>query len=364
MKAYLALADGTFFQGLACGSHGEAAGEVVFNTSMSGYQEILTDPSYRGQMVAMTYPLIGNYGTNPADSESCRPQAEGLIVKECSKTASNFRSSLGLSDYLKENKIVAIEGIDTRRLTRHIRLAGAMKGVISTEEGNKEKLISKANEFRGLEGQDLVKEVTCAHSTEWNELPDNEKKYHVVVLDLGVKYNILRSLEKRHCKVTLMPASSSSETILGLQPHGVLASNGPGDPAGIPYAVQTVKELFGKVPLFGICMGQHMITMAMGGSMYKLKFGHHGGNHPVKDLATGKVSISVQNHGFCCDISSLPEKDVEITHINLNDQTLEGIRHRTLPVFAVQFHPEAGPGPHDTGYLFDNFIELMKTNRK
>jgi carbamoyl-phosphate synthase small subunit len=359
MKAILALEDGTIFEGSGFGAKGETFGEVVFNTSMAGYQEILTDPSYKGQIVTMTYPLIGNYGTNTNDVESRRPFVEGFTVREYSTIASSWRSEKSLNDYLKQNKIIGIEGIDTRALTRHIRLAGAMKAVISTEDSNPESLIKKAKNSPSLVGRDLVKDVTVKKTYQWNK----SGEYHVVVIDTGVKYNILRLLAERNCRITAVPASAEAEYILKLQPDGIMLANGPGDPAAVPYVVETVKKVIGKVPMFGICLGQQMLGLAMGGKTFKLKFGHHGGNHPVKDLNTGKVHITVQNHGFCVDIDSLPKDDIEITHINLNDQTLEGIKHKKLPIFSVQFHPEAGPGPHDARYMFDNFVNMMEQHR-
>jgi len=359
MKAILALEDGTIFKGSSFGATGERCGEVVFNTSMAGYQEILTDPSYKGQIVTMTYPLIGNYGINSEDVESIRPFVEGFVVRECSSISSSWRCEDDLDKYLRQNNIIGIEGIDTRALTRHIRLEGAMKAVISTEDSDEKSLTKKAKASPGLIGRDLVKEVTADKIHLWN----SKGKYNVVVLDTGVKYNILRQLAIRHCKVTVAPAATKAKQIFDLKPDGILLANGPGDPEGIPYVVETVKKLLGKVPIFGICMGNHMLTLALGGRTYKLKFGHHGGNHPVKDLKTGKVHITVQNHGFCGDIDSLNTDEVEITHINLNDNTLEGIRHKKLPVFSVQFHPEAGPGPHDARYMFTEFVEMMEKNR-
>lgn len=363
MNALLVLEDGTVFKGKSFGARGETSGEVVFNTSLSGYQEVLTDPSYKGQIVTMTNPLIGNYGVNPEDSESRQPFVEGFIVKECSGISSNWRSAMSLDEYMRQNNITGIQGIDTRALTKHIRLQGAMKGIISNGDTDPITLTKKAKESEGLVGTDLVKRVTCGKGYEWSHLDSNRKKYNIVVLDLGVKYNILRKLEEHHCRVTVLPAATDADEILSYNPDGILLSNGPGDPGGIPYAVETVRKLIGKKPVFGICMGHHMITMALGGKMYKLKFGHHGGNHPVKDLETGRIYISVQNHGFCCDIDSLGKDKVEITHINLNDNTLEGIRHREMPLFSVQFHPEAGPGPHETGYLFKNFIQMIEDSR-
>lgn len=360
MDAILALEDGRIFRGKSFGADGERFGEVVFNTSMAGYQEIITDPSYKGQIVAMTYPLIGNYGVNKEDVESIKPFVEGFVVKEYSKIASNWRSQTTLGDYLKENNILGIEGIDTRALTLHIRRAGAMKAVLSTIDLDEKSLIEKARNSLGLEGIDLVKEVTCKKKYTWSKIDKAGCK--ITVIDCGVKYNILRELLKYGCQVTVVPAFTTAEEILKDKPDGVLLSNGPGDPAAVTYVVETVRKLIGKIPLFGICLGQQMIGLALGGKTFKLKFGHHGGNQPVKDLKTGKVSITCQNHGFCVDIGSLPKKDIEITHKNLNDQTLEGIRHKKFPVFSVQFHPESSPGPHDAEYLFKNFIDMVKKN--
>ncbi len=356
MDAMLALEDGKIFRGKSFASSGERCGEVVFNTSMTGYQEILTDPSYKGQIVAMTYPLIGNYGVNDQDIESSKLFVEGFVVKECSKIASNWRSLKTLANYLEENGIVGIEGVDTRTLTLHIREAGAMKAVISTTDLDEKSLIKKANFSPGLLGRDLVKEVIAQKSYEWS----SRGKYKVVAIDCGIKFNSLRELAKNDCRVTVMPATATSKEILSLKPHGVLLSNGPGDPAALPYIVKTTQELIGRVAMFGICLGHQMLGQAFGGKTYKLKFGHHGANHPVKDLKTGKVAITVQNHGFCVDIDSLNKKEIEITHMNLNDQTLEGMRHKKLPIFSVQFHPESAPGPKDAEYLFGRFVEMMK----
>jgi carbamoyl-phosphate synthase small subunit len=358
MNAILALEDGTIFRGESFGATGERYGEVVFNTSMTGYQEILTDPSYKGQIVTMTYPLIGNYGINSEDVESRKPFVEGFVVKECSKRASNWRSQKTLDAYLKENNILGIEGIDTRALTLHIREAGAMKAVLSTEDLNHKSLVQKAKDSPGLIDCDLVKEVTNRKKYIW--LKTEKVRFKVIVLDCGVKYNILRELLKHKCQVIVVPADTEASEILEMKPDGLLLSNGPGDPAAVKYVIETTKKLISKLPIFGICLGHQMLGLALGGETYKLKFGHHGANHPVKDLKTGKVSITVQNHGFCVDIDSLNKKEIEITHINLNDQTLEGMRHKKLPIFSVQFHPEASAGPHDARYLFEEFIEMMK----
>jgi carbamoyl-phosphate synthase small subunit len=368
MKAILALADGTIYQGASFGATGERYGEIVFNTSLTGYQEVITDPSYKGQIVAMTYPLIGNYGVNEEDVESRKPFLEGFVVKEYSKIASNWRSTMSLGDYLQKHGIMGIEGIDTRKLTLHIRQAGAMKAVLSTRDLDEKSLVRKAQDSVGLEGIDLVKEVTVAEKYVWKGISGQKHSglknpLRVAVLDCGIKYSSLQELLKRGCEVTVYPATTSAQEILKGKPHGMLLSNGPGDPAAVTYVIETVRQLLGKLPMFGICLGQQMLGLALGGKTYKLKFGHHGGNQPVQDLKTGKVAISVQNHGFCVDIDSLNKKDIEITHVNLNDKTLEGIRHKKLPVFSVQFHPEAGPGPHDATYMFDEFVALMKKKK-
>ncbi len=358
MKAILALEDGTAFKGNSFGATGECCGEVVFNTSMSGYQEIATDPSYKGQIVTMTYPLIGNYGVNSDDVEARKPFVEGFVVREISKIASNWRSCDSLDGYFKKNNVIGIEGVDTRALTLHIRQQGAMKAVITTHETDEKKAVELAKKSVGLIGRDLVKEVVCGKPYEWS----SQGKYNVVALDCGIKLNMLRILAGLDCKVTVMPASVSAAEIMNLKPDGLLLSNGPGDPAALSYIVENVRQLLGKLPIFGICLGHQIIGQALGGATYKLKFGHHGANHPVKDVKTGKVLITVQNHGFCVDTSTLSKKDIEITHINLNDNTLEGMRHKKWPLFSVQFHPEASPGPHDALYLFDRFVEMMKNN--
>ena len=356
MRAKIALEDGKVFNGYSFGTSGETYGEVVFNTSMAGYQEILTDPSYKGQIVTMTYPLIGNYGINSEDIESRKPFVEGFVVKECSRIASNWRSEKTLDEYLKENNIIGIEGVDTRALTKHIRLEGSMKAVISTEDLDDKSLIKKVKAVPSIIGRDLAKEVIVNEPFEW----ESQGKYKIVVIDCGVKFNILRKLQERNCKVKVVPGNTSAENIAKENPDGIMVSNGPGDPEGAAYVAQTIKKLIGKFPIFGICFGHQLIGLALGGKTYKLKFGHHGGNHPVKDLRSGKISITSQNHNFCVDINSLNKDDIEITHINLNDQTLEGMRHKRHPLFSVQFHPEHSPGPHDAEYLFDEFIEMIK----
>ena len=375
-KVILALEDGAVFEGWSFGFSGEKTGEVVFNTSMTGYQEILTDPSYKGQIVTMTYPLIGNYGITQEDVESRGPKVEGFIVKENSLIFSNWRGVYSLSDYLVSHRIMGVEGMDTRAITRHIRLAGAMKAILSTEDLNRDHLIEKAKASPGLLGRDLVKEVTCEKSLSWTS--GNESQFlnrpsppsaipyrpKVVALDYGVKYNILRSLCDWNCDVTVLPASSSAESVLSYHPDGILLSNGPGDPEGIPYAVETICHLIGKKPIFGICLGHQLLGLALGGKTFKLKFGHRGANQPVKDLETGKVMITSQNHGFCVDVNSLNPAEVELTQINLNDQTVEGMRHKRFPIFSVQYHPEASPGPHDTQDLFGEFVKMMEFHRE
>jgi len=355
----LALEDGRIFRGKSFGAGGERYGEVVFNTSMTGYQEILTDPSYKGQIVAMTYPLIGNYGVNKDDVESRRPFLEGFVVKEYSKISSSWRSELSLGKYLKDNGILGIEGIDTRALTLHIREAGAMKAVLSTKDNDVQNLVRKAREYPGIIGIDLVKEVTSREIYNWNE----KGKYKIVVVDCGTKFNILRILSGLNCKVIVVPSYTSSKEILKIKADGVLFSNGPGDPAALPYVVETAQGLIGKLPIFGICLGHQILGLALGSSTYKLKFGHHGGNQPVRDIKTGKVAITVQNHGFCVDKDKLNKQEIEVTHINLNDNTLEGIKHKRFPLFSVQFHPESAPGPHDAEYLFRDFINSIKKSK-
>ncbi len=362
--ALLALADGTVFRGSAFGAEGESAGEVVFNTSLSGYQEILTDPSYRGQIVVMTAPQIGNYGVNPEDVESGRVWVDGFAVKECSPISSNWRARQTLNDYLKDAGIVGIEGIDTRALTKHLRDSGAQEGVLSTGDLDEQRLVAKAQASPGLVGRDLVRDVTCGKpyvwaESLWGKSPETPaRRLRVTVYDFGVKRNILRSLVHAGCEVTVVPATTSAADVLASQPDGVVLSNGPGDPAAVTYAVESARRLVGRVPIFGICLGHQILGLAMGGTTWKLKFGHHGGNQPVLDLATNQVTITAQNHGFTVDLESLGA-DVEATHVNLNDRTVEGLRHKTLPIFAVQYHPEASPGPHDAGYLFRRFVDMI-----
>jgi carbamoyl-phosphate synthase small subunit len=376
-KALLALEDGTVFEGRSFTGRGEVLGEVVFNTSMAGYQEILTDPSYCGQMVAMTYPLIGNYGINEEDVESARIQVRALLVREYQEYPSNWRSRTSLADYLEAQGIPGVEGIDTRALTRHIRVRGAMGAALSTEDLDRDSLLEKARRGPSMVGLDLVKEVTCQVPFLWRGgtpepypgalkdfvWPEDPGKWRVVAMDFGVKYNILRSLERRGCNILLVPADTSAAAIDRLRPDGLFLSNGPGDPAAVTYAVETIREAMGRVPTFGICLGHQLIGLALGGKTFKLKFGHRGGNQPVKDLSTGKVEITSQNHGFCVDMESLKDPDVELSHVNLNDMTLEGLVHKRMPLFSVQYHPEASPGPHDAAYLFDRFIALMERNR-
>ena len=370
--ALLALADGRVFRVESLGAEGTAVGEIVFNTAMTGYQEIMTDPSYKGQIVVMTYPLIGNYGINDEDVESRRPWVEGFVVKEASPTPSSWRGRRTLDEYMREQRLVGIQGIDTRTLTRHLRDHGAQEGVISTEELDPARLAAKATASPGLVGRDLVREVTIPAPHGWDEATwDRVRGYRepaaarftVVAFDSGIKRNILRHLVSVGCKVMVVPASTPTAAVLEQKPDGVFLSNGPGDPEGVPYLIEAVRGLLGKVPIFGICLGHQIIGLAAGGRTYKLKFGHHGANHPVKDLATGKVEITAQNHGFAVDPDSVKAHGLELSHVNLNDGTCEGLRHRELPVFSVQYHPEASPGPHDSNYLFHRFVDLMRKTK-
>jgi carbamoyl-phosphate synthase small subunit len=373
--AMLVLEDGRTFRGRAFTGAGETYGEVVFNTSMTGYQEVLTDPSYKGQIVCMTYPLIGNYGVNGEDMESAGVQVEGFIVREYLPFPSNYRATRTLKEFLEAAKVIGIEGIDTRALTKHIRTAGALMGVIATGEQRPEELLEKVRAYPNLVGRDLVAGVSSRSAYLWEGAPrplawkpgmiwadvwpDPNHPRKVVALDYGIKYNILRSLARGGCQVLVLPAGATPTDILALRPDGLFLSNGPGDPAAVTYAISTVRGLLGELPIFGICLGHQLLGLAMGGTTFKLKFGHRGGNQPVKDLRSGKVEITSQNHGFCVDINSLEGKGVELTHINLNDDTLEGMRHKEQPIFSVQYHPEASPGPHDARYLFDDFFALM-----
>ena len=368
MRAVLLLEDGTAFEGRSFGARGQKCGEVVFNTSMTGYQEILTDPSYHEQIITMTYPLIGNVGTNKTDWESRKVFASGFIVKENFDYPSNWRSKGTLSDYLKKNNVIGLEGIDTRKLVKHIRTQGAMKGIISSTEFSIANLKRELQKYPGLVGRDIVKDVTAKKPYRWDKGVINvltkeqvtyQKLYKVVAFDYGIKQNILRLLCSHGCDVYVVPADTPAREVLARKPNGVFLSNGPGDPAAVNYAIETIRELLGTMPIFGICLGHQILALALGAKTYKLKFGHRGANHPVKNLMTGKIEITSQNHGFCVDIDTLKGKNVELTHINLNDNTLEGIRCEKKAAFSVQYHPEASPGPHDSSYLFKTFINLM-----
>ncbi len=369
MEAILALEDGRLFRGKGYGARAERGGEVVFNTSITGYQEIFTDPSYAGQLVCLTYPHIGNVGANPLDNEAARPYIEGLIVRDFSEVASNWRSQQTTESFLAAHGVPIISHIDTRALVLHLRRQGAMRAVLSTASLDSEALVARARALPEMVGLVLARTVTTAKSYEWSEpsielarLSSAEKPgvHHVVAYDFGIKQNILRRLVDVGCRVTVVPGGTSAEDALALKPDGVFLSNGPGDPEPCTYAIEAVRKLAGRVPVFGICLGHQIMGLALGGRTFKLKFGHHGGNHPVKNLQTGKVEITAQNHGFCVDPDSLNAKEVELTHINLNDQTLEGLRHRSLPLFSVQYHPEASPGPHDSHYLFEQFVDVMR----
>lgn len=376
IKALLALADGTAWPGFAFGAVGERAGEIVFNTAMTGYQEVITDPSYYGQIVVMTAPHIGNTGINIEDGESRKAWLSGFVVREASRRVSNWRAEVALGDYLRDQGVIGITGVDTRALVRHIREKGAMNAVISSTELDPAALVAKAQAAHAMEGLDLVKDVTTEEAYNWPpaqidaiaqwypadvRLP-SAASYHVVAYDYGIKTNILRLLAARGCKITVVPAQTAASDVLALQPDGVFLSNGPGDPAAVTYAAAATRDLLGKVPLFGICLGHQILGLALGGSTYKLRFGHHGGNQPVQFADTRQVEISSHNHGFAVAADSLPEH-VEVTHINLNDNCVEGLRAQGLQAFSVQYHPEAAPGPHDAGYLFDQFIDLMANRR-
>jgi carbamoyl-phosphate synthase small subunit len=390
-KAILALEDGHYFEGTAFGATGTAFGEACFNTSMTGYQEILTDPSYRGQIVAMTYPLIGNYGINPLDTESREPHVRGFVIEELCEMPSNWRSQESLQDYLARNNIIGIQGVDTRSLTKRLREKGAMKALITTEDTTPESACQQAADSNGMVGMDYVKEVTTPENFRWDPnddlsrewtivnpcikgrgkspddtddvyLPLPDPKYHIVAYDLGIKFNILRRLRQAGFTVDVVSSTTPAKEVLERNPDGIFLSNGPGDPAALDYVHSEIRQLIGKKPIFAICLGHQMLGHALGGKTFKLKFGHRGGNQPVKDLRSGKIAITSQNHGFAVDPDSLPSH-VEVTHINLNDDTVEGLRHRDEPVFSVQYHPEASPGPHDARYFFNEFANLIDQSR-
>jgi carbamoyl-phosphate synthase small subunit len=373
--ATLALEDGTVFQGRSFGARTETSGEVVFNTSITGYQEIFTDPSYAGQIVVLTYPQIGNYGANAYDNESVRPFIEGLVVRDFSPVASNWRSEEEADAFLAQYGVPIVSDIDTRRLVRHLRTRGVMRGVLSTQEADPAELVEKARRSPSMSGLDLATRVTTPEGYEWtrgvepvseSERVDNAGggPLHVVAYDFGIKRNILRKLVQSGTSVTVVPATTAAEDVLALKPDGVFLSNGPGDPEPLEFQTEQVRKLIGQAPIFGICLGHQILGRALGAKTYKLKFGHRGANHPVLNKVTNKVEITSHNHGFAVDPDSLNESDVELTHINLNDETLEGFRHRRYPVFCVQYHPEAAPGPHDSYYLFDDFVDLMKKEKR
>jgi carbamoyl-phosphate synthase small subunit len=376
MQAILALEDGRIFRGHGYGSPGECQGEVVFNTSLTGYQEIATDPSYAGQIVVLTNPQIGNYGTNQADNESAKPYIEGLIVREFSPISSNWRSEQVTDEYMERYAVPVLAEIDTRALVRHLRNNGVMRGVISTDVSDPDALIAKARAIRKMDGTDLARVVSTKSLYTFDAddsrnqtgepllgLDSNDefrKRLHVVAYDFGIKYNILRMLTRESCRVTVVPAETTAQDVLDLKPDGVFLSNGPGDPEPVDCAVKAIRDMMGRVPVFGICLGHQLCGLALGGKTYKLKFGHHGANHPVRNNATGKIEITAHNHNFAVDPDSINANEVELTHVDLNDQTLEGLRHKTLPLFTVQYHPEAAPGPHDSHYLFHDFRQMME----
>lgn len=373
MQAVLALEDGTWYRGFAAGAEGSTSGEVVFNTNMTGYQEVLTDPSYSAQIVTMTCPQIGNYGVAREDTESNRPQVAGFVIRQESPIASNWRADATLRSYLVEHGVVAIAGVDTRALTRLLRSAGVMRGVIATGAVDPDALVAEAGQIPTMEGRDLVREVTCTEPFEWDPSGDEassdfrvdpvrrvDRPLRIAAYDFGMKRNILRRLGAYGCRVHVFPAGTPATTLLETEPDGIFLSNGPGDPAPLGYAVENARQLIeSDIPVFGICLGHQILGLAMGAKTYKLKFGHRGGNHPVKNLATEKVEITSQNHGFAVEPDSVPD-DVEVTHTNLYDQTIEGLRHKHRPVSCVQYHPEASPGPHDADYLFSEFLDAME----
>ncbi len=379
MQAILALEDGRIFRGKGFGAPAERSGEVVFNTALTGYQEIFTDPSYAGQIVVLTNPQIGNYGTSPSDEESARPYIEGLVTREFSPVSSNWRSTQVTDEYLEKNNVPVIAEVDTRAIVRHLRANGVMRGIISTKVDDIDALVAKARAIPKMDGTDLASVVSTKQSYEWNS--DSERnetgdkllsaaiapgspQMHVVAYDFGIKQNILRMLVRENCRVTVVPATTSAADVLAMNPDGVFFSNGPGDPEPLDYAQRNVQALAGKTPMFGICLGHQIFGLALGGKTYKLKFGHHGANHPIKNLETGKVEITSQNHNYAVDPETLDDATVAVTHVNLNDQTVAGLKHKEHPMFSVQYHPEASPGPHDSHYLFKDFRKMMEEWKK